>query len=67
MRRATPTSSQQIGDHRLPDNNNSGGAQTMSTLVNNKLKSRDVYNKMKNKTIYGNSSKIRMHAELNSI
>lgn len=67
MLRATPTSAQQIGDRRLPNNNNSGGSQTMSTLVNNKLKGRDIYNKMKNKTIYGNSSKIKMHAELNSL
>ena len=67
IRRATPNSSQQIGEHRLPDNNNSGGTQTMNTLVNNKLRGRDVYNKMRNKTIYGNSSKIRMHAELNQL
>ena len=67
MLRATPASSQQIGDHRLQNNNNSGGTQTMNTLVNNKLRGRDIYNKMKNKTIYGNSSKIRMHAELNSL
>jgi hypothetical protein len=63
----TQEANKSYGKVRLPGNQNSGGQSSMNNLVNNKLTNRDVYNKMKSKAIYGNSSKISMHAKLNSL
>lgn len=65
--RATPNGKQAIGEYRMRNNANAGGASDMNNLMNNKLKNRDVYNKMKNKTVFGTSSRIRAHAELNQL
>lgn len=63
----TQEANKSFGKTRLPGNQNSGGQSTMNNLVQNKLTNKDVYSKMKSKTIYGNSSKIKMHADLNSL
>lgn len=63
--RATPSPTSQIGEIKLANNNDIGGANSMDRFISNKLEGKDIYRNMSNKTVYGTSSSITAHASLN--